>query len=243
MKQLLVVLAVLALASIAFAESSGSFSAKILTTQCLINNNTGVLEGGLPVPSTANLLSTTIQTPNSGGTALLIRPSLGVGLYTKNRLESTAIADYQTQTSTAIAGLQVRVLFDGKAVAPGTPIGGTGANEGWIYFDKRFVQMKSNIFNSALSGSACDDPATLDVIEPCFLELIQSTLSYHSGDFVVGGEAGAVGGGNHTLEVQWRLDPASTNFDGSEAACVGPGVITVEQVKVFNTSGGIVVGP
>lgn len=41
-------------------------------------------------------------------------------------------------------------------------------------------------------------------------------------------------------EVQWRFDPVvagSTN----EAACVGEGVVTVQQVKTFSQSGGIVI--
>src|SRR5262245_59923083 len=96
-----------------WAASSGNFSARIATTQCAINNQTGLLTGGLP----NKLLSTTIQTPGSGQTALVIRPSLVTGLFTKTKVDNL-----NTATS-SIAGVKVRVLIDGKVVAPGLPVG------------------------------------------------------------------------------------------------------------------------
>jgi hypothetical protein len=203
-----------------YAESSGNFSAKINTTQCTIDNATGGLVGG--IPTTTTFLKTTIRTPNSGSTALVIRPSLVTGLYTKTKVSETVTAD------TAYAGLQVRVLIDGKVVAPGTPVGMTaGAEDGWVYYDKRWQQINQNFLNQI---TACTDNTSLD----CSLELILSTLSAHSMDFVVGD----VGGGLHTLEVQWRFED-SDGTGGNAAACVGPGVLTVQQVKTFSTGSGI----
>lgn len=205
---------------LAFAQSSGNFSASIATTQCEVNNVTGALTGGLE----DTLLETTIKTPGSSSTALLIRPSLVTGLFTKTKV------DVNNTAATAVAGVQVRVLIDGKVVAPGEPVGEeAGPDDGWIYFDKRFQKLETNIFNVL---SDCDPT---EAVENCFIDLILSTLSAHSFDFVVGN----VGVGEHTLTVEWRLEPSAAT--ANEAACVGPGVLTVQQVKTFSTGGGIVI--
>lgn len=132
-----------------------------------------------------------------------------------------------------MAGVKVRVLLDGKAVAPGTPVGSTLAEDGWIYYDKRFQQLSTNIFDQV---TEC---GTLEAPEVCYLELIQSTLSAHSFDFVIGNAARGIGGGDHTLKVEWKLEPSTET--ATEKACVGPGVLTVQQVKTFSTGGGIVI--
>ena len=44
-----------------FAQSSGNFAASINTAQCLVNDSTGALTGGI----TGTLLETTIKTPNA----------------------------------------------------------------------------------------------------------------------------------------------------------------------------------
>jgi hypothetical protein len=58
-----------------FAQSSGSFSAMVLNPQCEILSS-GSLNGGL---ASSTVLSTSVQTPNSSSTALVIRPSLVTG--------------------------------------------------------------------------------------------------------------------------------------------------------------------
>ena len=222
--------ALLIAAAPVWAQSSGNFAAEIATTQCLIDNNDGSLDGGI----TGTLLETTIKTPNSSQTALLIRPSLVSGLYTKNRVSE------DVASSTVWAGLQVRVCLDGKVVAPGTPGAGgnatcdPGDNDGWIFYNKRWVQVSQNFLNQI---DACHDNPDATV-EECFLELAISTLSAHSFDFV----AGNVGGGTHTAKVEWRFED-SDGTGGNAAACVGPGVLTVTQVKTFSTGGGIDINP
>ncbi len=69
----------------------------------------------------------------------------------------------------------------------------------------------------------------------CYLDLLQSTLSAHSLDFV----APNVGGGTHELKVWWEL--MTPKINGTQAACAGPGVLTVQQVKNFSQSGQIVI--
>jgi len=215
----------------ASAQSSGNFAAKIDTAACVVNNSTGALSGG----NTETILHTTIKTPNSSQTALVIRPSLVTGLFTLSK--TTALSP----TAIAVAGVRVRVLLDGNIVAPGEGYGAppTDAdtdpnNDGWVYYDKRFQLLSTNLWN-AIVNPACDDLTTPDVVEGCFIELINSTLSAHSLDFI----APSVGGGTHTVKVEWQLDPTAAT--ATEAACVGPGVLTVEQVKTFTQSGGIVI--
>jgi len=221
----------------AFAQSSGNFAAKIDTAACLVNDTTGALSGGI----TGTLLETTIKTPNASQTALDIRPSMVTGLFT--RTKSTA----QDPTATAVAGVKVRTLLDGFIVAPGVTFGvlptdgsaggaandGDPNNDGWVYYDKRFQLLSTNLWN-AIIDPACDDPNTLEV-EGCFIELILSSLGAHSLDFV----APSVGGGTHKVKVEWSLQPSAAN--ANEAACVGPGVLAVTQVKAFSQSGGIVI--
>ena len=69
--------------------------------------------------------------------------------------------------------------------------------------------------------------------ELCNFELILSTLSAHSFDFVV-----PVGIGKpHTIVTSWNTignpDPKTA------VSCVGPGITTVTQTKVFNNSGSL----
>jgi len=224
-------------ATVAKGQSSGNFAARIGTSQCVVNNTTGALTGGLTVTS----LQTTIRTPNSSTTALDIRPSMVTGLFTRTKVTS------DSSTATAVAGVKVRVLLDGRIVAPGTPAGnrptdglpgnladdGNNDNDGWVAYNKRFQQLSTNIFG----GLPVDCDPVADGVQPCFLELILSTLTATSLDWI----AGDVGGGDHSVKVEWMLQPTSPSAD--EAACVGPGVLTVTQVKAFSQSGGIVINP
>src|SRR6476620_3306452 len=89
-------------ATVAKGQSSGNFAARIGTSQCVVNNTTGALTGGLTVTS----LQTTIRTPNSSTTALDIRPSMVTGLFTRTKVTS------DSSTATAVAGVKVRVLLD-----------------------------------------------------------------------------------------------------------------------------------
>lgn len=212
----------LLIAAPVLAQSSGNFAAALNTTQCLIDNSSGSLGGGI-VGST--FLETTLKTPNASSTALMIRPSLVTGLYTKTKVDET------TTTATAWAGLQVRVSIDGNVVAPGSPVGSSSPTDGWVFYDKRWQQINQNFLGLI---AAC----ALDPLVNCSLDLIQATLSAHSMDFV----AGNVGGGTHTLRVDWRFQD-SDGAGGNAAACVGPAVLTVTQTKTFSTGGGIVINP
>ena len=100
-----------------------------------------------------------------------------------------------------------------------------------MYYNKRWQQINQNFLGLI---AACAEDVTIN----CSLELIQSTLSANSLDFVIGN----VGGGDHTIKAEWRFED-SDGTGGNSAACVGPGVLTVTQVKTFSTGSGIVIEP
>jgi len=224
-------------ASAAFADSSGSFSADIATTACTINNATGVLgPGGGNVISS---LSATLQTPNSSQTTINLRPSFVTGLYTNTQVSKNSTTSITS--SSAFAQVRVHVTMDGNAVAPDLANPAGPGTLGVVY-DARFQQLSTNVFDAI---SAC---STTTSSPGCFIDLVLSTLSAHTMDFV----APNVGGGSHALKVTTEMDcfvntvvngvitPVQTSCDNppfspnSAAACEGPGVLTVEQVKNFS---------
>ena len=224
--------AILALAvfgsSPVWAQSSGSFTANVQTTQCTMNTVPGVgTPGSLNDSQPVNLLTTTIQTPNSKFTTLLIRPSLVTGLFTSTGVDPN-------QYSGNSAAVKVYVFLDGQPVAPAT------TSQTGIIYDQRFQQL------SMADASAM---ATCAAYNDCDTALVLSTLSAHSFDFV----KPDVGGGNHTLQVGWRFQctdnsgnmvPCSTAYTTNTAgACAGPGTVTVTQVKNFSQNTPIVIAP
>jgi hypothetical protein len=83
----------------------------------------------------------------------------------------------------------------------------------------------------------------------CDVDVVMSTLAAHSFDFV----APNVGGGDHTLAVEWRFEctnntgavvPCTQTYTANTAgACAGPGTVTVTQVKNFSQDTPIVIAP
>jgi len=232
---------------LAFAQSSGNFSSTAVTPACAIDSGSGVITGptcptptsSTPPGSPCGLMSSTIKTSSGNGVTLKVTPSLVTGLFTNTNLLSTNKNSSGITTATADVGIQVCVTTDsGTVLAPSC-----------VIYDQRFQQLSTNLFNvvtsCALAGttpaacctngpnntSTCTAPADIATCSVCNLQLILSTLSAHSFDFVV-----PVAGGTHTLTASWGVfGTASTG--ATVGSCVGPGIITVEQVKVFNNSG------
>jgi hypothetical protein len=129
-------------------------------------------------------------------------------------------------------------------------------------YDERYQQVSSNLFSqltectmaptpiacaadgdcaSLGTGFTCSikAPATTGVcVGPnplCDFDLILSTLSAHSFDFVVSVDNKKP----HVVDASWSLIGAGVKGSGSVASCVGPGVLTVTQTKVFNNSGSL----
>jgi hypothetical protein len=233
MKKLIQVFSIAAIAALfatatTFAQSSGNFTANVQTTQCRMNTVPGVgTPGSLNDSQPINLLTTTIQTPNSKFTTLLIRPSLVTGLFTSTGVDAG-------QYSGNSAAVKVYVLLDGQPVAPAT------TSQTGIIYDQRFQQLSMADASAMTTCTANSD---------CDTALVMSTLSAHSFDFV----KPDVGGGNHTLQVGWRFQctdnsgnmvACSTAYTTNTAgACAGPGTVTVTQVKNFSQNTPIVIAP
>ena len=205
--------------SAVFAQSSGSFAATIDSTQCTVS--TSGTNG-----KTITSITTTIQTPSSGSTALLITPSAVTGLYTDSVVTVT------NPDTTATGAVVASVKFDGAPVKPSADTGFTDSSGKPLYgivYDSRSQELSTNIFTAL--AAACSSSNN------CFIDLKQGTMSAHSMNFVVP-NPNANGSNNHTLEVDFSLVPGTMTSNGA-AACVGPGTLTVQQVKTFQTSGGI----
>jgi hypothetical protein len=212
-------------APFASAQSSGNFTATVQTSQCTMNTDPmstkpGSLSGG------GTLLDTYIQTPNSKFTTLLITPSLVTGLFNNTQV-TTAMP-----SSANSAAVKVTVTLDGNAVAPET--GGSSPNG--IIYDQRFQQLSAPLFSQLMECTMNNN---------CSIDLVESTLSAHSFNFV----APNVGGGNHHLVVSWAfvctdnngatMPCANTFTPNTAGACAGPGTFTIQQVKAFSQSGGV----
>lgn len=252
MKKLLSLLVLLALTPcLTFAQSSGNFDADVNATVCTLNSSTGNLS---PLCSpTADgtscmLLDTTIKTSNGSGVSLLITPSAVTGLFTDTKLSSTI------NTASADIGVKVCVHVDGGHVLPNvTP---NASDTSCVIYDQRFQQISNTLFQNVAScavgnagadcttnaqctgGTICGpdaDGGDGDGTCTCGFDLTLSTLSAHSFNFIA-----QVPGDNlpHHVTANWTLTGVNqTSGSSSVAACVGPGDVTVTQVKIFNNSG------
>ena len=117
-------------------------------------------------------------------------------------------------TSTQNVGLRVKVKVDGSTTNLVPELGSDG-----VIYDQRFLQVTA----SFLSGLAT-------CISDCF-QIVESTLSAHSFNFYVSN----LTPGTHTISVSWDI----VGGGSGEGTCVGPGTLTVEQVKNFNFNTGI----
>jgi len=152
----------------------------------------------------------TVKVSSGSGVALVITPSLVTGLFTDNKITSSS------PTSTQNIGLEIKVTVDGSTANVVPEEGSDG-----VIYDQRFIQISSTVLAS-LSG--CSALATTTA--PACFELIQSTLSAHSFNFYIFD----LPSGTHTIHTEWSIEGGANG----EAACVGPGTVTVTQVKNFS---------
>jgi len=218
MKKSAVVLAVALLVaalgtSPAFAQSSGSFNFNYDETAC--TDIGGQLGGG----TEHTLLKTTMKVSSGNGVALVIRPSAVTGLVTNVSLSGKFGGGASTSSAQSAVTFSVAVTpLSGQArptVIPSVP----------VTYDDRFLQVSTNLFNLL---SVCTD------LTPCTLDVNETTLSAHSYDYVVTG----LSSGNYGITVSWSTNTTAT-APSSALACVGPVVITAQQVKIFNQNTGI----
>ncbi len=207
--------------ALAVAQSSGNFSVAGFNGTCTIEDS-GQFGGTGACMEDVNtqdckVLEAPLKVSNASGLTLLITPSAVTGLFTDTKIDTS-----NPKTSAQI-GIQVCVTIDGS----GASVLGGDPN-GCAMYDERFQQISTNLFSAI---TACTDATVA-----CNFDLILSTLSAHSYNFVA-----QVPGGDHTITASWSVVGATTNNANSNvAACLGPGNVTVTQTKVFNNSGGIV---
>jgi len=177
--------------------------------------------GGFNGGNAVDLLTTYVQTSNGSGVSLLIRPTIVDGLFTDTKITTSVTS------ASADVGIQVCVTVDDATDALLTPP--------CVVYDQRFQQISTNLFSAITGlGGTCTDPVTGATVE-CNIDLILSTLSSHSYDFIA-----QVPQGNHKITASWSTIGQVTNNDNSNvASCVGPGVLTVTQTKVFKQNGSL----
>jgi len=238
-------------ATSAFADSSGNFSATGTSATCtatpaVFDANTGgfvgnTLSGGTALTS----FSSQIQTPSGQGTTLLIRPSMTTGLFTSTKLTTTI------NNATADVGIMVCLYVDPKQDAYGNILatGSTVNPQNCVVYDQRIQQVSNTLFSSLATcqptTTSCQTNADCASLGSnyscnagnycqanCSSELLQTTLSAHSFDFVA-----PVGNGNHNIVMTWGLiGQNQSTAGGTTAACVGPVSLTVQQVKNFSNT-------
>ena len=116
--------------------------------------------------------------------------------------------------STQNVGLRVKVTVDGETTNVVPELGGDG-----VIYDQRFIQVTASFLSNL---DTC--------VDECFT-LVESTLSAHSFNFYISN----LPAGTHTIGVSWDIIGGTSG----EATCVGPGTLTVQQVKNFNFNTGI----
>ena len=119
-----------------------------------------------------------------------------------------------TTSSTQNVGLRMKVLVDGSTQYVIPELGNPG-----VIYDQRFIQVTASFLNGLTTCSG-----------DCFT-IVQSTLAAHSFNFYVSNLAP----GAHTITVSWDI----LGGGNGEGTCVGPGTLTVEQVKNFSFNTGI----
>lgn len=188
--------------------------------------NFNILEYSASAPSAnpdgttdwVNIMSTAIKTANQKD--LFIDVSLQSSLYTRTQVKSR---DMNKDTSTAQAGVQVRVLVDGVEALPGT-----------IVFNDRYQELSATLQGQVdlvdSDGDGVIEPGELQTVAPEEIELLLSTISANAFNFV----APDVTSGVHQITIQARIDVGTSAQAGSAEAeaLIGAGSVTVEEVRM-----------
>jgi len=225
MKKFISILAVAAMlvtfgATPAFAGPSSKFATEV-------SNVTLVPMSAAPSPWTT-VLSTSIKTPNKKD--LLIGASFETGLYTQTQVKGK---NGSTDTSSASATLEVRLLIDGAANV---------AYPYWVVYDKRVQTLSATLGGVISSCQDLNSDGKIDVATECLvtdemIELILETMAAHHYNFVVAN----LSPGDHTVEVQVSIGTSDSSDAGTASAMagVGRGSLTVEEVRATNVPDGI----
>lgn len=217
---LLVVLAAFG-ATVVFAGPASKFAAQV-SNVTLVPMTAGY------APWTT-VLSTTIKTPNKKD--LLVGASFETGLYTQTQVKGK---NGSTDTATASATLEVRLLIDGSENV---------AYPYWVVYDKRAQTLSATLGGvlqscQDLNGDGVITVATECVVTDEDINLILETMAANHYNFVVAN----LSPGTHTVSVQVRIGTTADAGAGTASAMagVGRGSLTVEEVRATNAPDGIV---
>jgi hypothetical protein len=170
------------------------------------------------------VLANTIKTANQKD--LFISASFEVGLFTQTKVSSK---NNVSDTSTATANVQVRVLLDGtRIVEPGQVVYGRRTQTLTATLEGAIAGCLTLVTNADGSVSIVLNPAC---VTPETIELILDSMDAASFNFV----AVDVPQGVHTVSVQARIDTTGSAQTGSWLALgtVGKGTVTVESVRLI----------
>jgi hypothetical protein len=160
---------------------------------------------------------------------LLIDVSIVSSLITRTLTKSKNGA---TDTESAAAGVEVRVLVDGQEAAPGP-----------VAFEKRKQTLSAKL-QGIIDGAIVVDENGTPIIDPDLvtdeeIELILETTSANSFGFI----RPDVPSGMRHVEVQVRIDTNISSADASASAIVGAGSMVVEAVRMIKDEDIILDGP
>ena len=155
------------------------------------------------------ILTQEIKTANQKD--LFISPSLQSALLTATRVSSK---DLTPDTSSALAGVAVKVEVDGIAAFPGA----TG-----VIYNQRL-----QVLSAKLAGLL---NTTTGIVDPEEISLLLDTLSVNSFNFIVPDLTSGV----HTVVVYAKAYTTVSNQQGSAGAraLIGLGSVTVEEVRMI----------
>ena len=169
------------------------------------------------------LLANTIKTANQKD--LFITAAFEVGLFTQTKVSSK---NNVSDTSTATANVQVRVLLDGHVVEPGQVVYGRRTQTLSATLEGAIAGCLSLVTNLDGSVSIVVDP---NCVLPETIELILDSMDAASFSFV----AVDVPQGVHQISVQARIDTTGSAQTGSFTALgtIGKGTMTAESVRLI----------
>jgi hypothetical protein len=211
----------------ASAQSSKATAAISTVTVCA-NTSSAPCTAASVVPTGVwqDVMITTIKTSKIAD--LFIDASLVTGLYTYTSVSGNGSGS--TSKASAMGGVKVRVLLDGKPALAYPDSTGEG-----VTFDQRIQTMTGNlgyIFTDCFaSGGTTGTGCTLT---PEQVSLALDTTSAHAFNFI----ALNVSTGTHRLTIQAQVNTDANGSNGGVAvsnALYGLGSVTIEAVRLVNS--------
>src|SRR5262245_11809317 len=233
--RLLVIGAVVAIAAVCLSiglgylpQRTGAQSSLPSSKTTMQLGNISVIDARLGLSNTTSNWQTVMRgtMKTSQQKDLMMTAAMEVGLYTRTLVSSkNGVSD----TSSALAGVEVRMVVDG-----GTP-NEQIAIPGNVVFGRR-NQTLTATFQGLIDGCLSTDPTTGGIIidptcvRPETLELVLDTMNANSFIFACPNMSAGV----HTMQVQARMVMNTTFQTGdAEARCLlGKGSMAVEEVRL-----------